>query len=747
MNTIFLIFGTLTGFALLCLFLGHGIGAGQLSTRDPVRICLALVLGLAVLILNITLVNLWLPLNLTASLICLWPVAGLASHRPFRLAAFEDAKDLFRLRGGLVAFFSFILVFSILAPLVFQNDIITFDGTPNHDSFFWVTAAHHLQLHSYLTAPETDPLHPVMASVPAITGWKPIWGRMGGEGLLAFWSSLTGSSPVFMLLPLSASLLLAWNACCYLFFRTFFGDRLPRRSVPVIILIQPVFLFAHYNSNLPNLLGSIFGTISIVSLEQFLKCKRGRWTWAMLLVLSIHGMICSYPEIVPFIVFPAGLLWIRFLIVSKDIHKWTRSVASVLLALIGLVLNPASSYRAYYGFIESFSAGRADAHWANMFEPLNPAEFIPGLLTMNPWYSRSLGWGFGLILTGLFVYGFVKAFRNAKDATGAFLATTGGLLLLAYTIATGFSYGWQKSIQFSGPMISTWVFAAVQSLIFFKLDRVFVKQWPEKIKSAVSVGTTVMLVCFLLLSMWSFIKRGWEISHVKGLSKDYFQVADYYDTLKRSEKLLVIKPGTFDSPFYHSMWGPFFFSKFKVAFTSRYPDAGGYNSFERTITDETEDAGAFVVSRAWADIWETNAHRLWQGKQLVLLENSNILHDLEGFYPLWGVSKYMNTVSSFEITPCSDCAFSIELKKSDKEEPVSRSWSIKITDVNTRQELVQEIITENRKSPWLLKIPLKGGIRQRVSISTDVLPKIEPVPPFPFVIKNLNMELSGIQGL
>ena len=368
----------LVGLPIGMILAGYWLAARLTHLGAAERLAVAALTGLAVLLWNIATVNFFKPLSQGWAWLCLWPVALTLLSNHARILLLRDVAAVsFNRRGGITIVLSTTLLALLLWPVLSRPSLIFYDGTSNHDAFFWISAAEHLKRNSYMELPATSAVRPLTNATPAIIGWKPVWGRMGGEGLLAFTSSIIGLAPLKLYLAATATLLVPWMAAVFLAVRTFWTRRLGIVATFSLVALQPIFVFFHENSNLPNFVGALMAAAAVIATERSLRAEPGQGVWCVLLAFAVHGLVCSYPEMLPFVVMPAGLLWWRVWFVRGIKEGW-RPAGIVLVAWIaGFAINPASSARAWFGFVASFDAARANEAWANLFDPLSWLEYVP----------------------------------------------------------------------------------------------------------------------------------------------------------------------------------------------------------------------------------------------------------------------------------------------------------------------------------------------------------------------------------
>lgn len=691
----------LGGVPLACLLLGLWLGQRLGLPSASQRIAASVLAGFCVLLAAI------------AAMSLLWPLAGwtaaavlapalLTLARPARLrAAVADLRATLFSGGGPV-FLAAALVFLalLLAPLLVRSGVIFHDGTTNHDAFFWITGAEYLQQHSCLAVPEVSAPHPLNNAVTAFTGLAPAWGRMGAEGYLAWVASLAGKSPLLVYLWASAALYSAWIAAVYLVARTFLTLDLHWPAAAALAALQPLFAFYHHNANLPNLLGMLAGATLVLALVHGLRAVAdgGReWrAWLGLGALAWHGLLCTYPEMVPFILLPCGLLVARAWLAGETVAARTRLLGFAAgLLLAGTLLNPATTWRAAHGFWVSFLSARANAGWANILSSVGPGEFIPALLTLSPKSGRELGDLLGGALTIGAIAALAFTWWRARDRLGLTLVLSGAAALALYTAVTGFHYGWQKTVQFSG------VFLAAM-LPVGTLELLLVEPWRRRLACAAAIG----LAGFFIYAQVIVELDLWKWSGRKSIAVDWHELAAAQRPL--AGQPVVIEAATFPRAFFHGMWSMYFLRDAAVSFAARGTENGGYLRATVATEDPAAAPAAILVSREWAETLDANSPRLAAGRDWALLARANRVTALEGVEPASGVPRTAGRRFALQISPHSTAWLEVALVPIDAE--TRADWR---ATVELDGQRVDYALSFDGRA-WQARVPLAAATAPRI---------------------------------
>lgn len=690
----------LGGVSLACWLLGAWLGS-RLGTGAGERIAWSVLGGLAILLLTASLANAFLPLHGPAAWACLLP--ALLSLRPALLGqGLRDARALFfQGRGAALVAGATLFLALLLWPLLSVPGAIFYDGTTNHDAFFWITGAEYLQHHPYLAPPPPiDYTHPLMNLVGAITGWRPIWGRMGAEGYLALTSSLSTQSPLLACLWSSAALYGAWLAAVFLVTRTFLCHRLSWPAVAALAALQPLFAFFHHNSNLPNLLGMISGAGLVLATEQALRTLRDpsapRWPGLLATALTLHGLLCTYPEMVPFIGLPCLLLlW-------RAVHRGleTRALAWVLAGFaLGVALNPATTARAASGFWHSFAIARANENWANILASVSPGGFFPALLTLSAKSGRELGDIGGALLTLAAVAAVGFTWWRARDRLGIALALSGAGVLAAYTLATGFHYGWQKTVQFSAIFL-----AAI--LPVGAIELLLAAQRRRRVARAAAAGVVAFFVYAAVIVELDLLK--WSAR--KMLHADWLALRATVRA-QLPDAPLVVEPATFERAFFHGMWATYFLRDAAVYFPARGEQNGGYLRTTLAAEESERPPQAVLVGRNWADTLDANSPRLATGREFVLVGRANRVREFSGFAPVSGAPQSVAPRFSLTLVPHSASVLHVAIGTPADTAPAGE-WRLAVKREGAAST---PLALPGTASVWRGEIPLVAGVPQQIT--------------------------------
>src|SRR5688572_15561040 len=172
----------LLGLPIGMILAGYWLAARLTDASTSERLATAVLAGLAALIWNISALNFFKPLNGAWSWLCLWPVALTLLDPRSRILLLRDLRAiLLNRRGAIAGVLAASFLGLLLWPLLSRPSLVFYDGTSNHDAFFWISSAEHLKRHTYMEMPVSSAVRPLTKATEAIIGWHPSWGRMGAE--------------------------------------------------------------------------------------------------------------------------------------------------------------------------------------------------------------------------------------------------------------------------------------------------------------------------------------------------------------------------------------------------------------------------------------------------------------------------------------------------------------------------------------------------------------------------------------
>ena len=161
--------------SLLCS--GYWLAA-LLGSDSPVeRLAFALPCGLAVLLAGVGAVNFFRPLSGVWAYACLTPALLTFLLPRSRTGIFTDLFQTVKASPRSVLLLAAGFFGLLLWPVLLAPTSIFYDGTSNHDSFFWIAGAEHLTRHTYMELPVISATQPLTNQASALIGWHPAWGR------------------------------------------------------------------------------------------------------------------------------------------------------------------------------------------------------------------------------------------------------------------------------------------------------------------------------------------------------------------------------------------------------------------------------------------------------------------------------------------------------------------------------------------------------------------------------------------
>ena len=712
--------------SLLMIFAGYmvmGFLAGETRVN---RVALASLLGLAWVVFVASVVGAVMPLRGAVTWIAWAPAFGVFALPTTRRQLMADIAGLVRSPLALPATAGLgLLWITLLLPFLVFPDLVLFDGKTNHDNFFWCVGAQYLQSHDYLTIAAKNRDFPLFNVTSSFCGWRPVWARMASEGYLALTSASFGETPIRLYNFLVSALALPWTLVTFALARRMGLPALRRYTVAFVFFCQPILFFFVANGNGPNLLGTLFsGGLWLVAL---LLTDRGARSWPLVItgILLLHGILASYPEILVFALAPIGLLVLRQMF-GEGSGRFRLFGLMVAIVLIGLGLNPVTTVRLWTGIQSSITTARIDNGWANIFDRVTFAGYLPSFITLGIPSIRLYGMAGGIVASVAVAMSFFVLFKSSSRRLELFFPMAGFLSLLAYTIFTSFGYGWQKSVQFFGIPL-----AAMFPVLLAGIAQ-------EKLRAAASHrGVLVALLGTLGIMVHTMVgvtAENLKSATSKGLTQSMLTL-QARAAAEFPGQPVYVDGATFRAAFFQSMWSARLFPENPLVFISRQDQAGGYLRDFVQLDNPTVPAttGRYYVAANWARAFDYDPVPLVKDRVGVVLRQHNLMPEFAGFYREVGLPEMCQAEFSLAIYPYADGWLEFTLEPNGVAAPQCKLNGTVVTAAGTRR--IETSLDGNGR--LVARFPLQAGTRNAITAAISGGPTIDPEvdnPPYPFRI-------------
>ncbi|UPG91114.1 hypothetical protein L2Y96_04865 [Luteibacter aegosomaticola] len=492
-----------------------------------------------------------------------WAVVTWRSPR-VRTAFANDASRMPPLSAVVILVLVVIAAWGSVFPLA-HHGMILFEGTPNHDSIYYVSNARWLVGHAVGEPLVYSPASPAMSVSALAFGPHAKLGRLGSEALLALISAMFRRDPVYLYNAVQTLgiAVASVTALCVLP-RRVLGERAhlsPRvLLVMVATMLAPQILQMAVNSNF----ASLFGTVCLAVLVGASFQARDRWLNPAVFIGSA-GAIASYVEEVPIALGVVGAVclvaWVaRERNFRESVLDGCRCGASVLAAAVLLPwisLPGLAVLKSAYFEISSNGAA-----WRDLYAPFSGARYAYAYLTTSGNTAAHLpAWSIYLGAIALCV-GIAAARRRRHDTVFAAGIMLGFGVLTILMFATSYNYGKLKIVEYFAMVLSP----AIAALAFHDNDEVR-SPW----RSGLS-GLALLTLCgFNLAGFAGLCFDSAHFAHHKRITRDFVKLA--HDTSAVAGDKAVAVRFT-ESPYFFSMWYAYF-STSPVVFSPEF-GAGGY---------------------------------------------------------------------------------------------------------------------------------------------------------------------------
>jgi hypothetical protein len=271
---------------------------------------------------------------------------------------------------------------------------------------------------------------------------------------------------------------------------------------------------------------------------------------------------------------------------------------------------------------------------------------------------------------------------------------------------TGFTYGWQKTVQFSGLFVAAAVPAAA-------IDALWRYRPETAVRRRVTNAVLAALVLFVGYATVMNCRDIYKWSNRKVISNDWFALRDQSRGALRNAPVLV-DSATFRMAFFHGMWAAYFMPESLLYFGGRGVESGGYlrNYVINEAAAEIPPPAAVLVGRPWADTLDANSPRILTGREYALVQRSNRVHEMAGFSWPSGSPDRATGKFSLQIVPHTASDLVLELAPLSAEGWPAAEWRVQRSAAGEPQFAA----AVTGASPWLLRIPLVAGKPNDVSV-------------------------------
>ena len=287
-------------------------------------------------------------------------------------------------------------------------------------------------------------------------------------------------------------------------------------------------------------------------------------------------------------------------------------------------------------------------------------------------------------------------------------------LMLLYTISTSFSYGWQKSVQFSSIYLTV-LFPVLFAGLAQNVGVHRRSHWLVRIALFVTLG--VMAYGFLGNAADNFQSAG-----DKGLTRTQLAWRDQV-AAEFPGRIVYVDGATFRAAFFHSMWSARIFAGNPVAFFPREEQDGGYLQSSVSHAGETPPSGnaLYYVAADWARAFDYAPVPMMADRVGALLTQHNLVTDLRGFDRKVGLPKRVGHDFALTLYPYADGWLEMTLACSGQAAAGCRLRGAVATEAG--QESVTAVL--DAEHHLVVRFPLTAGVRNILSAQIVGIPSVE----------------------
>lgn len=579
--------GALVAALIIPLVLGFPAVCGLRLATGIRRIAWSGALGLAMLILILRMAQYVVPLGGAIWWLTPLLVIGIGygwSRRAVRTGFRRDCASLTWLGGSVLVLCVLALAAALNLPILLHH-VIAFDGTPNHDSIFYVLNARWMQTHRFFDAPSFQPDHPLQVLAKGFFGSGLGYRRVGAEAFLAYTSELIGKDPIYaynavmtagaIWASLSGFLILPAGAL-----RRLRGGLRGGWLFPVFFC-TPALLFAVFNSNYACIFGVVFFA-AYIAISLWQPRSRGRRRIAAVLLLA--ALAATYPELIPlaWLALAAAIASTLFLRSSlrTAIYAGMQITGEVLITAVVFVWLTVS---AYYTIANAHADARArPSPWPDVYAHLPPLKYAIALLTTSRGFAEWLP----LPLCGLALLAVAWLAASAlagRDTRRPILFGIGTSLVAlgAYIFAISFYYGEIKIAEYFS------VFVAAVGVLGYLSGNL--GGGVRRIAGSIALATSFLLA---LGGSAFWVRESLSLAALKHVTPEMVALAERMTQLPANSTVAI---GPNPWPFYYAMWFPYLAPKARVVFDYGPHDRGYFAAYLDSQSRPAYDTADFRI--------------------------------------------------------------------------------------------------------------------------------------------------------
>lgn len=530
------------------------------------------------------------------------------------------------------------VVVALNLPILLDHALI-FEGTGNHDSFYYTVVAHYMQHHSFYAPVAYTPEHPYNEIIRWTFGGAAPIGRVGAEGYLAWLSSLFNRNPAFLYNAASTCGMIVAGSCCLLLLSPARLREIRHGNTRVWLipaaLSTPVLYESVFNSNFSTAYGVAFFSAYLSA-----SWMRSRTPRLVLAVLLMTAMLASYPELVPMAWACLGIgLLFRWRLGRRFIAQTTRDGLRALRDMAcSIALFPWIAVPAWYVIFSAYIVMHASGPGTGLPDAnagLAPARYMLATIMANRHIGDATPELLAAIILAMLVFlvfmGVLRGGRNAPLLGGicaAFVVIVGIIYFQSY------DYGKLKIVEYFAPLITAVIISGT------------IGKWGtgslDRIKAGlIGISSGAVIIVFVV-TIGIMINESLFWGRLKRITPATMKLVRAIQALPNGS---VISFGSTPWPYYYSMWIPYL-SDATFVYSTGFASGGYFSSYvkQHPVAPFTDARYLVQSADAWVGVPYPQAEIARYGDfELLRLDDANSLsvsglHRVEGRHVWMGKS-------------------------------------------------------------------------------------------------------------